>query len=105
MERLLEKARDAVARGATEVCIQGGIHPNKDHSHYREILVALKGEFPQLHIHAFSPEEIDFGHRKSEHAAGGLPALAGRRGARDHARHGGRDPRRLGPRDRLAAAS
>jgi FO synthase len=65
MERLLEKARDAVKRGATELCIQGGIHPNKDHTHYREILVALKAEFPQLHIHAFSPEEIDFGHRKS----------------------------------------
>jgi len=65
METLLGKCRDAVARGATEVCIQGGIHPNKDHTHYREILEAIKGEFPQLHIHAFSPEEMDFGHRKS----------------------------------------
>jgi FO synthase len=65
MEVLLEKCRDAVARGATEVCIQGGIHPNKDHTHYRDILVAIKARYPQLHIHAFSPEEIDFGHRKS----------------------------------------
>ena len=65
METLLEKCRDAVARGATEVCIQGGIHPNKDHTHYREILEAIKGEFPELHIHAFSPEEMDYGHRKS----------------------------------------
>jgi len=65
MEALLVKAKDAVARGATEVCIQGGIHPNKDHTHYREILEAIKGEFPDLHIHAFSPEEIDFGHKKS----------------------------------------
>ena len=65
MEEILEKCRDAVARGATEVCIQGGIHPNKDHTHYREILVSIKREFPALHIHAFSPEEIDFGHRKS----------------------------------------
>ena len=65
MSVLVGKARDAVARGATEVCIQGGIHPNKDHTHYREILVALKREFPNLHIHAFSPEEMDFGHRKS----------------------------------------
>jgi FO synthase len=65
METLIEKARDAVARGATELCIQGGIHPNKDHTYYRDILLALKGEFPELHIHAFSPEEIDFGHRKS----------------------------------------
>jgi FO synthase len=65
METLLAKARDAVARGATEVCIQGGIHPNKDHTHYRAILETIKGAFPQLHIHAFSPEEIDFGHKKS----------------------------------------
>ena len=65
METLVEKARDAIARGATEVCIQGGIHPNKDHSHYREILEAIRGEFPDLHIHAYSPEEIDFGQRKS----------------------------------------
>jgi len=65
METLVAKARDAVARGATEVCIQGGIHPRKDHTHYREILVALKREFPDLHIHAFSPEEIDFAHGKS----------------------------------------
>ena len=66
LETLLEKARDAVARGATELCIQGGIHPGKDHTHYRDILLALKREFPDLHIHAFSPEEIDFGHRKSD---------------------------------------
>jgi 7,8-didemethyl-8-hydroxy-5-deazariboflavin synthase CofH subunit len=65
MDEVVAKARDAVARGATEVCIQGGIHPNKDHEHYREILVTLKREFPDLHIHAYSPEEIDFGHRKS----------------------------------------
>ena len=65
LEALLEKARDAVARGATELCVQGGIHPGKDHNHYRDILLALKREFPDLHLHAFSPEEIDFGHRKS----------------------------------------
>jgi FO synthase len=65
MEVLVEKCRDAIARGATEVCIQGGIHPAKDHKHYREVLTAIKSAFPDLHIHAFSPEEIDFGHRKS----------------------------------------
>jgi len=65
MEILLQKCRDGVARGATEICIQGGIHPNKDHTHYREVLEAIKGEFPDLHLHAYSPEEIDFGHHKS----------------------------------------
>ena len=66
LETLVAKAADAVSRGATELCIQGGIHPGKDHTHYRDILVTLKREFPQLHIHAFSPEELDFAHRKSE---------------------------------------
>lgn len=65
MAKLVEKGRDAVARGATEFCIQGGIDPKRDHTHYREILVALKAEFPQIHIHAFSPEEIDHGHKQS----------------------------------------
>jgi FO synthase len=62
---ILEKCQNAIDRGATEVCIQGGIHPNKTHEHYRDILLAVKEAFPQLHIHAYSPEEIDFGHRKS----------------------------------------
>jgi FO synthase len=65
MDAMLEKVRDGVARGATEICIQGGIHPKKDHTHYREILVGIKAEFPDIHLHAFSPEEIDYGHGKS----------------------------------------
>jgi FO synthase len=65
IDTILAKARDAVARGATELCIQAGIDPKKDHHHYRAILLALKAEFPTLHIHAWSPEELDFGHRKS----------------------------------------
>ena len=64
-EEILLKCRDAVERGASEVCIQGGIHPNKDHHTYRDILSAIKAVYPDLHIHAYSPEEIDFGHRKS----------------------------------------
>ena len=65
IETILEKCRDAVARGATEVCIQAGIDPRKDQHHYRNILMAIKAEFPDLHIHAWSPEEIDFIQRKS----------------------------------------
>jgi FO synthase len=64
-EEILEKCRNAIERGATEVCIQGGIHPNKTHEHYRDILLAIKAVYPDLHIHAYSPEEIDFGHKKS----------------------------------------
>jgi FO synthase len=65
MDVILDKCRNAISRGASEVCIQGGIHPNKDHTHYHEILTTVKTEFPDLHIHAYSPEEMDFGHRKS----------------------------------------
>ncbi|MFK7895500.1 MAG: 5-amino-6-(D-ribitylamino)uracil--L-tyrosine 4-hydroxyphenyl transferase CofH [Myxococcota bacterium] len=64
-EEILEKCANAVARGASEVCIQGGIHPNKNHEHYRDILKAVKAEYPDLHIHAYSPEEMDFAHKKS----------------------------------------
>ena len=64
-EELLAKCADAVSRGATEVCIQGGIHPQKDHTHYHHILTTIKAVYPDLHIHAFSPEEMDHGHKKS----------------------------------------
>jgi FO synthase len=64
-EEILAKCQNAIERGASEVCIQGGIHPNKTHEHYRDILTSIKAVYPKLHIHAYSPEEIDFGHRKS----------------------------------------
>ena len=65
LDDVLERAHDAWKSGASEVCIQGGIHPNKDGFWYREIIRAIKAELPDMHIHAFSPEEIHFGHTKS----------------------------------------
>jgi FO synthase len=65
LEVILAKAKDALARGATELCIQGGIDPRKDHTYYHGLVSALKREFPTLHLHAFSPEEIDHGHARS----------------------------------------
>jgi len=65
MDVVLEKCADAVARGATEICMQGGIHPQKNHEDYRKAVTTIKQAFPQLHLHAFSPEEVDWGHRKS----------------------------------------
>jgi FO synthase len=65
MDEILGKCRDAVTRGASEVCIQGGIDPKKDHEHYHLILTSIKAAFPELHVHAFSPEELDFGQKKS----------------------------------------
>jgi 7,8-didemethyl-8-hydroxy-5-deazariboflavin synthase CofH subunit len=65
LEVIFSKAKDALARGATELCIQGGIDPAKDHTYYHGLIAALKREFPSLHLHAYSPEEIDHGHKKS----------------------------------------
>jgi 5-amino-6-(D-ribitylamino)uracil---L-tyrosine 4-hydroxyphenyl transferase len=64
-EQILAKARDAVARAATEICMQGGLHPgakidDKSLTYYRELVTAIKSTFPQLHLHAFSPQEIEF---------------------------------------------
>jgi FO synthase len=55
---VLQRAREAVAQGATEVCMQGGIHPSYDGSNYLRLLAALKAELPDLHVHAFSPLEV-----------------------------------------------
>lgn len=52
------RAREAVDRGATEVCLQGGIHPRYTGETYLSILRAVKEECPDLHVHAFSPLEV-----------------------------------------------
>jgi FO synthase len=55
------RVREARARGATEVCLQGGIHPDYDGETYLAILAAAKRAAPEIHVHAFSPLEIDHG--------------------------------------------
>ncbi|MBD2082654.1 7,8-didemethyl-8-hydroxy-5-deazariboflavin synthase subunit CofH [Leptolyngbya sp. FACHB-17] len=63
--QILEKATDAVRRGATEICMQGGLNPTakiNDSSlrYYQNLVNTIKSEFPQLHLHAFSPQEVQF---------------------------------------------
>ena len=65
LEVIADRAGEAWNRGATEVCIQGGLHPDIDASHYRNILVAIKERVPEMHIHAFSPFEIKYGAERS----------------------------------------
>ncbi|HKV55696.1 MAG TPA: 7,8-didemethyl-8-hydroxy-5-deazariboflavin synthase subunit CofH [Candidatus Binataceae bacterium] len=65
-EVILAKVADAVARGATEVCMQGGINPDMPAFKYRDLLVAIKSNFPQIHVHAFSPMEIMYGARRTQ---------------------------------------
>jgi FO synthase len=58
LDEIARRAVEAQQCGATEVCLQGGIHPAFDGHTYLNILAAIKAAAPALHIHAFSPLEI-----------------------------------------------
>jgi FO synthase len=60
---IARRSAEAWARGATEVCLQGGIHPDYTGHSYLAILRAVKDAAPGLHVHAFSPLEITQGAR------------------------------------------
>jgi 7,8-didemethyl-8-hydroxy-5-deazariboflavin synthase CofH subunit len=60
-EEILRRVREAWELGATEVCIQAGLPPRIDGSFYIDLCAAIKREFPEIHVHAFSPEEILYG--------------------------------------------
>ncbi|MEL4895291.1 7,8-didemethyl-8-hydroxy-5-deazariboflavin synthase subunit CofH [Crocosphaera sp. Alani8] len=64
-EKIIEKASDAVNRGATEICMQGGLNTEakvngSSLQYYQQLIINLKRTFPNLHLHAFSPQEIQF---------------------------------------------
>lgn len=63
--QIINKAAEAVEIGATEICMQGGLNPQAklngtSLAYYLNIVTELKSNFPQLHLHAFSPQEIQF---------------------------------------------
>lgn len=65
LNQILEKTKDAVKRNATEICMQGGLNPKaklngSSLAYYLQIVESIKSEFPQLHLHAFSPQEVQF---------------------------------------------
>ena len=60
-EEVVRRAREAWDRGATEVCIQGGLPRDLDGFFYRDLLRAVKRAIPEMHVHAFSPMEINYG--------------------------------------------
>jgi len=66
VEQVVARAQEAWDRGGTEVCIQGGLHPNMSGSYYRELVLGIKAALPDMHIHAFSPFEIWYGASKSK---------------------------------------
>jgi FO synthase len=58
VREVVQRCHEAVARDATEVCMQGGIHPSFTGDFYVELLQAIKEELPGLHVHAYSPLEV-----------------------------------------------
>ncbi|WP_036484772.1 7,8-didemethyl-8-hydroxy-5-deazariboflavin synthase subunit CofH [Myxosarcina sp. GI1] len=64
-EQIVAKATEAVELGATEICMQGGLNPQAkldgtSLNYYLQLITEIKDNFPQLHLHAFSPQEIQF---------------------------------------------
>jgi len=64
-EEVVRRAKEAWNLGATEICIQAGLPPKMDGFLYVDICKAIKKELPNIHIHAFSPEEIMYGSYRS----------------------------------------
>jgi FO synthase subunit 2 len=59
-DEIVRRALEARTLGATEVCLQAGLAPGVDALFYRDLVRALKAAAPDLHIHAFSPEEVKY---------------------------------------------
>jgi FO synthase subunit 2 len=66
IEEIVTRSKQAWKLGATEVCIQAGLPPKMDGRLYIDICEAIKKELPDIHIHAFSPEEILYGAKMSD---------------------------------------
>jgi FO synthase len=75
LDEIAARVREAWARGATEVCLQGGIHPTFTGQTYIDIVRAVKKAVPAMHVHAFSPLEVWHG---ASTLGLGLPAYLGR---------------------------
>ena len=65
LDEIADRVREAEARGATEVCLQGGIHPKFDGSYYLDVIGAVRSASPTIHIHGFTALEVTEGARRS----------------------------------------
>ena len=72
LDEIAQRTVEASAKGATEVCMQGGIHPSYTGQTYLDICRAVKAAVPEMHIHAFSPLEVWHG---AETLGLGLPVF------------------------------
>jgi FO synthase len=64
LEDIAERTREAWAAGATEVCLQGGIHPSFDGQYYVDVCRAVKDAAPGIHVHGFTALEVTEGARR-----------------------------------------
>ncbi len=58
LDEIVERSVEAWDRGATEVTLQGGIHPDFTGNFYVDVVHAIKAELPDMHIHGFTPLEV-----------------------------------------------
>ncbi|MFM8999418.1 MAG: bifunctional FO biosynthesis protein CofGH [Actinomycetota bacterium] len=58
LAEVADRAAEAWDAGATEVCVQGGIHPDLPGTFYFDLLTAIRERVPGIHLHAFSPMEV-----------------------------------------------
>src|SRR5437870_8945132 len=58
IQEIVRRAREAADMGATEICMQAGLPPDMDGNFYVDLTRAVKKAVPNMHIHAFSPEEV-----------------------------------------------
>ena len=66
IDEIVDIAKKVHKNGATELCIQGGLHENVDTYFYEAIVKSVKAECPDVHLHAFSPMEIYYGSKQAE---------------------------------------
>jgi len=66
LDEITQRVAEAEAEGATEVCLQGGIHPNFDGEYYLHVIRAVRAASERIHIHAFTALEVTEGARRSE---------------------------------------
>jgi 7,8-didemethyl-8-hydroxy-5-deazariboflavin synthase CofH subunit len=64
-EEIVRRAKEAWSLGATEVCVQAGLPPRMKGSLYIDLCRAIKTELPNIHVHGFSPEEVQYGAERS----------------------------------------
>ena len=64
LDDITERVREAEAAGATEVCLQGGIHPSFDGDYYLEVIGAVRAASQHIHIHGFTALEVTEGARR-----------------------------------------